>query len=210
MIRALIADDHAVVRRGLREMLGESEEIAVEGEASDAREVMDLVRGRDWDVLVLDLNLPDSTGLDLLQRVKEERPKLPVLILTICSEDEFAIRALRCGAAGYLTKKSAPEELVAAVQKVVAGGRYVSPALAERLAFFLDGSLERPPHDRLSDREFQVFRMLTSGRTSAQTADALNLSVKTVSTYRARILEKMNMRTNAELAVYAARHDLID
>lgn len=210
MIRVLVADDHAVVRRGLRDMLGESEDISVQGEASDAREVMELVRARDWDVLVLDLNLPDSSGLDLLQRVKEVRAKLPVLILTICSEDEFAVRALRLGASGYLTKRSAPEELVAAVIKVAGGGRYISAALAERLAFVLDGSLERPAHDRLTDREFEVFRLLTSGRTTAQTADALHLSVKTVSTYRARILEKMSMRTNAELAVYAARHNLID
>ncbi|HET9250695.1 MAG TPA: response regulator transcription factor, partial [Candidatus Eisenbacteria bacterium] len=165
MIRALVADDHAVVRRGITEVLHEASDIAVHGEARSGQEALDKVRGGEWDVVVLDLNLPDRNGLDVLRDVKRERPRLPVLILTICSEDQFAVRALRAGAAGYLTKESAPEELVHAVHKVVAGGRYVSPRLAERLAFMMDPDSDQPPHEQLSDREDQVFRSLATGRT---------------------------------------------
>jgi DNA-binding NarL/FixJ family response regulator len=210
MIRALVADDHAVVRRGLKELLTESREVAVMGEAATAQEVMDQVRRGRWDVVVLDLNLPDRSGLDVLRELKQERPQLPVLILTICSEDQFAIRALRAGASGYLTKESAPEELVDAVRRVVRGGKYISPALAERLALWVGADGERPPHETLSDREFQVFRLLASGRTVSQAAESLHLSVKTVSTYRARLLEKMNMKTNAELTLYAVRNSLVE
>jgi DNA-binding NarL/FixJ family response regulator len=159
---------------------------------------------------VLDLNLPDQNGLDVLRRLREENPRLPVLILTICSEDQFAVRALRAGAAGYLTKESAPEELVGAVRKVVAGGRYVSGRLAERLALRVAGGSGEPPHEALSDREFQVFQMLASGRTVSQAAGTLNLSVKTISTDRARLLEKLTLRTNADLVLYAVRNNLIE
>lgn len=209
MIRVLIADDHPIVRRGLRELLEEARDIVVEGEAADAAEALAQVRRRRWDVLVLDLHLPDRSGLDVLRDVKQERPDLPVLFLTIASEEQFAIRALRAGAAGYLTKETAPEELVAAVRKVVRGGRYVSPAVAERIAILLDKDADHPSHESLSDREYQVFHMLASGRTPTQVAEALHLSVKTVSTYRARILEKMGLRTNAELTVYAVRNGLV-
>lgn len=210
MIRALVADDHAVVRRGLRALLAESGDIVVEGEATNAREVLEQVRRRAWDVVLLDLNLPDRSGLDLLPELKRERPGLPVLILTISAEEQFALQALRSGAAGYVTKDGAPEELVRAVRKVVNKGRYVSPAVAERLAVWVDGSAEKLPHETLSAREFQVFRILASGRTVGAAAEELHISVKTVSTYRARILEKMGFKTNAEMTLYAVRNRLIE
>jgi len=210
VIRALIADDHAVVRRGLKELLTESEEVAVIGEAASGREVLEQVRRAEWDVVVLDINLPDQNGIDVIRAVKGERPRLPVLVLTICSEEQYAVRALRAGAAGYLTKESAPEELLGAVRKVASGGRYIGPSLAERLAQRVARDSEDPPHETLSDREFQVFRMLASGKTVSQAAEALHLSVKTISTYRARLLEKMALRTNADLTVYAVRNSLIE
>ena len=196
MIHALIADDHAVVRRGLKELLTDSGRIAVEGEAGTARETLEKVRERDWDVLILDINLPDRSGLDILRDVKLERPQLPVLILTVCSEDQFAIRALRSGAAGYLTKESAPGQLVDAVQKVVSGGRYISAAVAERLALHVGANGNRPPQELLSDRE-------VAGSTAAPRPDARIV-------YRGRVLDKMGMRTNAELTYYAVRNQLVD
>jgi DNA-binding NarL/FixJ family response regulator len=194
----------------LADVLSEERDIVVRGEAGSCREVLAKLRQGEWDVVVLDLNFPDGNGLDLLREIKRERPKLPILILTIASEDQYAVRALRSGASGYLTKESAPEELVQAVRKVVAGGRYVSPKLAERLAVMIDRDAEQPPHDQLSEREFQVFRLIASGRAVSQVAEELHLSVKTVSTYRARVLEKMNLRTNAELTVYAVRNHLVE
>ena len=199
-----------MVRRGLKELLTDSGRIAVEGEAGTARETLEKVRERDWDVLILDINLPDRSGLDILRDVKLERPQLPVLILTVCSEDQFAIRALRSGAAGYLTKESAPGQLVDAVQKVVSGGRYISAAVAERLALHVGANGNRPPQELLSDREHQVFRLLASGKTVSGIAVEMNLSVKTISTYRGRVLDKMGMRTNAELTYYAVRNQLVD
>ncbi|HEX7077099.1 MAG TPA: response regulator transcription factor [Candidatus Eisenbacteria bacterium] len=210
MIRALVADDHAVVRRGLTALFGESGDIVVGGEATNAQEALDLVRRGGWDVVVLDINLPDSSGLDLLATLKRERADLPVLILTICAEEQFALRALRSGAAGYVTKESPPEELIRAVRKVVDRGRYVSPAVAERLARWVDSSAGKPPHETLSEREFQIFHLLASGRSVGEAASLLHLSVKTVSTYRARVLEKMNLKTNAELTLYAVRNHLIE
>jgi len=210
MIRALITDDHAVVRRGLKELLTDSRKIEVLGEASNAREAMDQVRSGRWDVVILDINLPDRNGLDLLRDVKREKPDLPVLILSVCSEDQFAVRALRSGAAGYLTKASAPAQLVDAVEKVAGGGRYISPAVAERLAVLVGSDREGMPHEALSEREYQVTRMLASGKTVSQIAAEMNLSVKTISTYRSRVLDKMGMRTNAELTYYAVRNQLVD
>ncbi len=210
MIRLLIADDHAIVRRGLRQIVADTQDLTLAGEAATAPEVLSLVGERKWDCLVLDLSLPGGHGLDLLTEVKRRRPDLPVLILTVHSEDQYAVRALRAGAAGYLTKESAPELLVEAVRKVVHGGRYLTPAVAERLAFTLGPGDQRPPHELLSDREYQVLCMLASGKTVSQVAAALGLSVKTVSTYRARILEKMGMKTNAELTRYAIRNHLVD
>ena len=208
-IRVLIADDHPVVRRGLRQLLEEAGDIVVGGEAGSAAETLDQVRRNRWDVLVLDLDLPDRSGLEVLRDVKLAQENLPILFLTVASEDQFAIRALRAGAAGYMTKKTAPEELVEAIRKVVKGGRYVTAAVAERIALHLDKDVETPVHESLSDREYEVFQMLASGRTATQVAEALHLSVKTVSTYRSRVLEKMGLRTNAELTVYAVRNGIV-
>lgn len=210
MIRVLIADDHAVVRRGLRELLAETPDIEVTAEAATAADALESVRKQPFDAVVLDLSLPGRGGLDLLSEIKAERADLPVLILTMHPEDQYAVRALKAGAAGYLTKESAPEVLVEAVRRAAAGGRYVSPALAEKLALHLDRAREREPHEALSDREFQVFRRLAGGRTVGQIAEELSLSVKTVSTYRTRILEKMGLQTNAELMQYAFRNKLVD
>jgi DNA-binding NarL/FixJ family response regulator len=209
VIRVFVADDHAVVRRGLRQIL-EAEGMRVSEEGGSADEVLSRVEGRTADVLVLDLSLPGGNGLDLLQEVKRRRPDLPVLILTVHSEDQYAVRSLRAGASGYLTKDMAPEQLVEAVRKVYRGGRFVTPALAERLVLHLDGDAEKAPHEALSNREFEVLRHLASGRTVSEAAEAMGLSVKTVSTYRTRILEKMAMKTNAELTHYAIRNRLVE
>jgi len=210
MVRVLVADDHTVVRRGLQALLAESREITTIGEASSAGQTLEQLRTGIWDVLILDINLPDGSGLDVLQQVKQEFPSLPVLILTIYAEEQFAVRALRAGAAGYVTKETAAADLVGAIRKVVSGGRYVSPALAARLVALTDRQAERLPHELLSDREFQVFRTLASGRTVSQVAESLHLSVKTISTYRARIMAKMDLTTNAELTVYAVRNGLVE
>jgi DNA-binding NarL/FixJ family response regulator len=210
VIRVLVADDHAVVRRGLRQMLAETGDIEVAAEAATAAEALELVRRERFDVAVTDLSLPGRGGLDLLRDLKSERPDLPVLILSVHPEDQYAVRALKAGAAGYLTKESPPEILVEAVRRAAAGGRYVTPGVAERLAQHVDTAREREPHEGLSDREHQVFRLLAGGRTVSQIGDELNLSVKTVSTYRARILEKMGLDNNAQLMQYAFRRGLIE
>jgi DNA-binding NarL/FixJ family response regulator len=210
MIRILIADDHAIVREGLKQIVGETPDMAVAGEAANGHEVLDLVRRGDWDVVLLDLAMPGRGGMETLRQLKKERPGLPVLILSIYEEDLYALRALKAGAAGYLTKDGAPDELVVAIRKVAAGGRYIRASLAERLAEEIAGGAERPPHERLSDREYQVMRMLASGKTVGRIADELSLSVKTISTNRARLLRKMGMDTNAELTYYAVKHGLVD
>jgi DNA-binding NarL/FixJ family response regulator len=209
MIKVLIADDHAVVRRGLRQIISETSDIMVGGEAKTAQEVRDLVRGQRWDAVVLDINVPGGRGLELLSEIKKEKPELPVLILTVYSEDEYAVRAIRAGASGFLTKESAPEKLIEAVRKVAGGGRWVSPELAETLASLVAGEARGAPHERLSDREFEVLKMLASGKTVSQVAHELSLSVKTVSTHRTRILKKMGMKTNAELTHYAVKGGLV-
>jgi DNA-binding NarL/FixJ family response regulator len=210
VIRLLVADDHAIVRRGLHQIVAEAPDLTVAGEAANAGEVLARIDERAWDAVILDLSLPGGEGLDLLVEVRRRRPDLPVLILTVHSEEQYAVRALRAGAAGYLTKESAPEQLVEAVRKVVRGGRYVSPGVAERLAYTLGPDADRPPHETLSDREYQVMRMVASGQTVSEVAEALSLSVKTVSTYRGRILEKMGMKSNAELTHYAIKNKLVD
>ena len=209
-LRVLIADDHPVVRRGVRGILEDAPDVGEVAEAETPQQVLDLVRATPWDVLLLDLGLPGRGGLEVLKDVRQEYPKLPVLILSVQPESQYAIRALRAGAAGYLTKESAPESLLIAIRKVHAGGRYVSAALAEQLAAEVGVDADTPPHQRLSDREFEVMRMLAAGRSVGQVADQLSLSVKTISTYRARILEKMGMATNADLTQYAFRNRLID
>lgn len=209
MIKVLIADDHAVVRQGLKQILAETMDLVVGGEATNTQEVLDKIRDSEFDVIVLDITMPGRGGLDILREIKHERPKLPILILSMHSEDQFAVRALKAGASGYMSKESAPELLVKAIRKVHAGGKYISPALAEKLAFDLESDSERPPHEKLSDREFQVMCMIASGKTVKEIADKLSLSVKTISTYRARILEKMKMKTNAEVTHYAIRNELV-
>jgi DNA-binding NarL/FixJ family response regulator len=211
MLRCLIADDHAIVRRGLRHLLREQSDIGEPGEACNAREVVERVRNEEWDLVILDLNMPGANGPDVLLQIKRLRPELPVLILSSHPEDQFAVRMLQAGASGYLNKETAPEELVVAVRRVLQGRKYVSENLAEQLAAALDsGTPGRPPHEALSHREFQVLRLIGAGKTVSEIATALHLSVKTVSTYRARILEKMNMKTNAELTVYVVRNGLVD
>lgn len=210
MIKVLVADDHAIVRRGLRQILAETQDILVGGEAATASEVLRLVREQRFTAAILDISLPGASGLDLLADLRKERPDLPVLILTVHSEDQYAVRAIKAGAAGFLTKESAPDKLIEAVRKVASGGRYVSPELAERLASALAGESGGAPHERLSDREFEILKMLASGKTVSEVAQELSLSVKTVSTHRTRILKKMGMRTNAELTAYAVRTRLVE
>jgi len=209
-MKILIADDHAVVRHGLRQILAAEFRSAVFGEASNGQQVLDLVWKEPWDVLVLDITMPGQSGLDVLKAVKKFRPKLPVLILSMHPEDQFAVRLLKIGAAGYMTKECAPDELVGAVKKVLLGGRYVSPTLAEKMATFLTVDVQSLPHERLSDREFLVLRLIASGKTVTAIAKELSLSVKTISTYRARILEKSNMANSAELTHYAIQHKLVE
>jgi two-component system invasion response regulator UvrY len=211
MKRILLADDHDVVRQGLKQILVEATPDAVFGDASSGSEVLKLVRSAPWDVVVLDISLPDRSGLDVLKELRQSDPGLPVLVLSMHPEEQFAVRVLRAGAAGYLTKRSAPQELVAAVRKVLAGGKYVTQSLAEKLAAVVDfGRPSGEPHERLSDREYQVFRMLASGQTVKEIGEELSLTPQTVSTHRARILEKMGLETNAELAQYARRAGLLE
>jgi two-component system invasion response regulator UvrY len=210
VIRVLVCDDHAVVRRGLRQILSETQDIEVAGEATNAHEVLRLVREQSWNAVVLDINLPGGSGIELLADIRRDKPALPVLILTVYSEEQYAVRAIRAGAAGFLNKESAPVKLVEAVRKVAAGGRYVSGELAETLASLLAGEGRGAPHEILSDREFEILKMLASGKTVSEVARELTLSVKTVSTHRTRILKKMNMKTNAELMSYAMRSRLVE
>lgn len=210
MIKVLIADDHAILRRGLKEILMHELENAVCGEAKDAYEVLSQVQSGDWDLVILDVSMPGRSGLDVLADLKAAQPKLPVLVLSMHPDDQYGKRALRAGASGYVNKDSEPEEIITAVRKVLSGGRYVSPKLAEKLAFDLSEHPERPAHEILSNREFEVLRMIGTGKTVTQIAGELHLSMPTVSTYRARILEKLNMKTSAELMRYALRHRLVD
>ena len=210
MIRVLIADDHAVVRRGVRQILEETRDIEVAGEAGSAAELWPKVTEGRWDAVVLDVNLPGRSGLELLGDIKRVRPELPVLILTVHSEDQYAVRALKAGAAGFLNKESAPEKLVDAVRKIAAGRRFITPEVAERLATTVARGGEGPLHEALSDREFQILKMIASGKTVSQIGRELSLSVKTISTHRTRILKKMSLKTNSELTHYAIRNGLVD
>lgn len=215
MIRVLIADDHAILRQGLRQILADTEEMTVAGEAASGVEVMKMIRGGAdktgacrFDVVLLDIAMPGRSGVEVLKQIKDEMPKLPVLVLSMYPEDQYAVRLLKAGAAGYLNKESAPELLVAAIRKVAMGKKYISPAVAELLAERLDG--KGPQHAELSDREYQILLQIASGKAVSEIAAALSLSVKTVSTYRARVLEKMQMKSNAELTHYAIKNQLID
>lgn len=209
-MKVLIVDDHPVVRRGLKQILSEAPDISKFGEACNGMEVLQKIDEQDWDIVILDINLPDKNGLDVLKELKTVHPGLPVLVLSIHPEDQIAVRVLKSGASGYLTKDSAPEELVKAVRKVISGGKYISMSLAEKIAYDLEPYNERQPHEVLSDREYQVACMIANGKTVKEIAAELFLSVQTISTYRARILRKMNIRTNAELIHYAIKNRLID
>jgi two-component system invasion response regulator UvrY len=209
MIKVLVADDHPVVRLGLRQMLAETDDVHVAAEASTAPEVMQLVREQRWDIVVLDISLPGGNGIELIAEIRRERPETRVLILTMYSEEQYAVRAIKAGAAGFLNKESAPEKLTEALRKIAGGGRYVSAQLAEALAFLLAGEAKGEAHERLSNREFEILKLLASGKTVSQVAHELTLSVKTISTHRTRILKKMNLKTNAELTHYAVRRGLV-
>ncbi len=209
-VRVLIADDHPVVRQGLKLMLSSDPELSVVGEARDGDEAFEMAHQLDWDVAVLDYSMPGRGGVELLTDVKHDYPDRPVLILSIYPEDPHGLRALKAGAAGYITKESAGEELTSAVKKVATGGRYVSSSLAEKLASRLTPEQERPPHERLSDREYRVMWLLASGKTLHQIAEEMRLSPSTVSTYRGRILKKLGLNTNVDLVHYAMKHRLIE
>lgn len=209
-LRILIVDDHPIVRQGLRQTLTDAAEIGEIAEAGTPQEALDLVRQGKWDAVILDIGLPGRGGLEVLKDIKREVPKLPVLILSMHAEDQYAVRTVRAGAAGYLTKGAATENLIEAVRKVAAGGRYISPEVADRLANELTVDADRPLHASLSDREFDVLRSIASGQTVGDIADRLSLSVKTVSTYRAHILEKMHLKNNAELMHYVLTNHLLD
>src|SRR5664280_547475 len=206
----LLADDHAVVRRGLKDILADALPGARFSEAGSGDEVLSRLAGSQDGMLVLDINMPGRSGLDVLRDVKRTYPRLPVIILSVQPEDQYAMRCLRAGAAAYINKDSAPEELALAIKKILGGGRYVSPRLAEKLVAQIDEPIDKPLHESLSDREHEVMRMIASGVPLTEIADKLHVSVKTISTYRARIMEKMQMKSNADLTRYAMTHGLID
>jgi DNA-binding NarL/FixJ family response regulator len=210
MTRILIADDHAVVREGLKQIISRAADMTVVGEAATGEEALRKALAQVCDVMVLDINMPDLSGLEVLKQIRRENLKLPILVLSMYSEDAYAVRTLRAGASGYLEKESSPDQLLAAIRKVSLGGKYVSPSLAERLASDMDADSERAPHQKLSDREFQVLRLLSSGKTVKEIAQELSVGAPSVCTYRARILSKMRMRHVAELTHYAIRNRLAD
>ena len=209
MIRILIADDHAIVREGLKQIVSESSDMAVTDEASDGHEALDKALNGDYDVVILDITMPGINGLDALKQIRSHRPKLPILVLSMHPEEQYAVRVLKAGASGYLTKESIPDELITSIRRVSLGMKYIGPSLAEKLASYLEADHERPLHDILSDREYQVMCMIAVGKPQKAISEELSLSKKTISTYRFRILQKMGMKTNAELTRYAIEHKLI-
>lgn len=209
-IHVLIADDHAIVRQGLKQILSETDDLLVTGEADDGAEALQLARQQTWDVFLLDVSMPNRNGIDTLKQLKKEFPRLPVLILSMHPEEQYAVRALKAGASGYLTKQSAPEQLVTAIRQVASGKKYLSPAVAQQLAEAISDSTEKSPHERITDREYQVLVLFSTGNTLTQIAEKLNLSVATVSTYRARLLEKMGLKSTAELIRYGFEHGLVE
>ena len=209
MLRVLIADDHTVVRRGLKQILLEGFPAAMVEEVGDAEELIKKIIQAEWDLVISDLSMPGRSGLEALQQIKQLQPKLPVLILSIHPEEQYALRVLRAGAAGYLSKDMAPDELVIAVQKVLMGKKYITETIAEKLASVLDQDGNKAPHESLSDREFSVLKLLASGKSVSEIAESMFLSVTTVSTYRTRIMNKMNMKNNADLTLYAIEYKLM-
>jgi len=209
-IRIVVADDHAIVREGLKQILGAQADFQVVAEASDGHEALKRVRELDFDVLLLDMSMPGKSGVELIKQVKAEKPKLRILVLTMHEEHQYAVRAIRAGASGYLTKEGASAQLVTAILKVASGGAYISAEVAEQLALNAMPDATAAPHERLSDREFQVFRMIAEGKSVSEIADRLNLSVKTVSTHKANVLAKMGLSTQGELIRYALENDLVE
>jgi DNA-binding NarL/FixJ family response regulator len=210
IIKVFIADDHAIVREGLKQILAETRDIVVAGEAENGLDAVKLFRKSDCQVMLLDISMPDRSGIEVLKQIKKEKPELAVLMLSMHREDQYAIRSLKAGASGYLTKQSAPRELVTAIRQVAGGLKYISPALAQELANHVGEDHEAPPHDTLSDREYQTLTMIASGKTVGMIAKELSLSVKTVSEYRARLLVKMKLKNSAELTHYAIKNQLIE
>lgn len=208
MIKVFFAEDHTIVREGLKQILADTKDIIVAGEAADGEEALARIREEDYDVVVMDISMPGKSGLEVLKELKEIRPGLPVLMLSMYPEDVYAVRSFRNGASGYLSKESTPTELIGAIRKVSAGSRYVSAALAEKLVLNLGDETGKPLHAKLSEREYQILCMIASGKTGKEIAAELSLSAKTVSTYRTRILEKMNLKNNAELTHYAIQNGL--
>jgi DNA-binding NarL/FixJ family response regulator len=209
-MKILIADDHPIFRAGLKEILTKERDVDFVGEAESGHKALELAKKQRWDVVILDITMPGKEGLEVLQELRRERPKLPVLVLSAHPEDQLALRLLKAGAAGYLTKDKAPEVLLTAVRRVLGGGKYVSESTAEKLVLKLESNGTSPPHELLSDREYQVVRMIASGKTVKEIAKELFLSVRTVSTYRARALEKMRMKSNADLIRYALENKLVE
>ncbi|MBY0575104.1 MAG: response regulator transcription factor [Gallionellaceae bacterium] len=210
MIKILIADDHAIVRSGLKQLLSGESDFTVAGEAANGLEALKQIREQPLDVVLMDMSMPGRSGIELIKQVKAEKPKLAILVLSMHKEEQYAVRALKAGALGYLTKESAPDQLVAAIRKVAGGGVFISSGVAERLALELGGNHDAAPHTLLSDREYQIFRMIVSGATISNIAGELSLSVKTVSTHKTRLLQKMKMTSSAELIHYAIRHQLVE
>jgi len=210
MIRVLLADDHTIVRAGLKELLSETGDIAVSGEANNGAEALARIREGHYDIAVLDMSMPGRSGIELIRQVKQERPHLPILVLSMHSEEQYAVRALRAGASGYLTKESAADQLVTAIRRIAAGGAFVTPETAQRLALDVNGGAIAAPHTLLSDREFQVLRLIASGQSVSDIARQLSLSVKTISTHKTRIMRKMGLANQAELIRYAIENRLLD
>ena len=210
MIKILIADDHPIVRKGLIEILTESKDIAIVDEASNGQEVLEKVWKNRYDVVVLDISMPGLSGLDVLKQVKGDKNAIPVLILSRYPEEQYAVRVIKAGADGFLTKESAPEELIKAIKKVAHGGKYISSSLAEKLAVYLGEDTDKKPHERLSDREFQVMLRIAAGKTVQEIADEMSLSINTISTYRVRVLRKMKMKNNAQIMHYALNENIMD
>ncbi|MDQ5857479.1 MAG: response regulator transcription factor [Acidobacteriota bacterium] len=209
MKRILIVDDHPIVRDGLKQILAETEDLVVGAEAGNADDALALVRESDWDLVVLDITLPGRTGIDLLRDLRRERPLLPVLILSIHSEDELGVRAVKAGASGYLSKECASDDLVRAIQLIVSGNKYISRSLAERLIEEIQRDTNKPPHETLSDREYEVMALIAAGKSMKEVGAALSLSKSTVSTYRQRVFDKLKVRSNAEITRYALHHGLV-
>lgn len=211
MIRVVLADDHAIVREGLKRIIGDVADFTVAGEAADGTQVMQRVRELEFEVLVLDLSMPGRSGMELIKLVKAEKPKLRILVLSMHQETQYAVRAIKSGASGYLTKESAPAQLEAAIRKIAGGGAYISAEVAEQLALgAMPGASDAPPHESLSDREFEVFRLLAAGDAVTDIANKLNLSVKTVSTHKANLMQKLGLGNQTELVRYALKHGLAD